>query len=379
MLADPPRAAPEKQAPGAPPEGDAPQAQPNGAAAPPRTCARCGAAMGNDQDWCLECGAGAPDSLSQHRSWRAPAAVIGALAILIAGAGAAAYAAWSGGSSKRGAAALAQAGAPAAASALPSASAGAPPAGVIPPRKPPTLNLKPGAAGALPGLKIRPPKIPLTAITPKAAPLLGASTGSSTTAPSSSKGTSSKGTSSNGTGSNGTSTGSSPSTESSGATAEGATPILLDTNAAATYNPYSYPAERFGDPRRAIDGDSSTAWTAAVDPAVAPRMAEGLVIDLKSARKLGSLTVITSTPGMTAQVYGAKGSTLPTTITDPSWVRLSPAMTIGKKRTSLALRESAKAFRFMLLWISRAAPARGGAIGTPPPASVNELELFPAK
>jgi len=112
LLADPPSAAPEKQAPGAPPEGGAPQTQPDGAAPPSRACARCASAMGNDQDWCLECGAGAPDSLSQRGSWRVPAAVIGALAILIAGAAAAAYAAWSGGSGKRGAAALAQARAP---------------------------------------------------------------------------------------------------------------------------------------------------------------------------------------------------------------------------------------------------------------------------
>jgi hypothetical protein len=369
LLADPPSAAPEKQAPGAPPEGGAPQTQPDGAAPVSRACARCGTAMGNDQDWCLECGAGAPGSLSRHGSWRVPATVIGALAILIVGAAAAAYAAWSGGSGKRWTAALAQARAPSAASSLPSAPAGIPPATGGTLRKPPTLNLKSGAAGALPGLKIKPPKIPLTAITPKGAPLGIGSAGATTTTPSTSKGTGSKG----------TSTGTSPSNESGGATAEGPTPILLDTNAAATYNPYSYPAERFGDPRRAIDGDSSTAWTAAVDPAVAPRMAEGLVIDLKSARRLGSLTVITSTPGMTAQVYGAKGNSLPTTITDPSWVPLSAAKAFDKRHTTLTLRESGKAFRFVVLWISRAAPARGGTIGTPPPVSVNELELFAAK
>ena len=368
LLADPPSAAPEKQAPGAPPEDGAPQTQPDAAPAP-RACARCGSAMGSGQDWCLECGAGAPDSLSQRGSWRVPAAVIGALAILIAGAAAAAYAAWSGGSGKRGAAALAQARAPSAASSLPSASAGAPPGSAGALRKPPTLNLKTGAAGAVPGLKIKPPKIPLTTLTPKTAPLGGGSAGATTTTPPSSKGTGSKG----------TSPGTSPSKQSGGAPAEGPTPILLDTNAAATYNPYSYPAERFGDPRRAIDGDSSTAWTAAVDPAVAPRMAEGLVIDLKSARKLGSLTVITSTPGMTAQVYGANGQSLPGTITDPSWVRLSGAKAIDKRHMKLTLRESTKTFRFVLLWLSKAAPVRGGTIGTPPPVSVNELELFAAK
>src|SRR2546430_6092510 len=107
-------------------------------------------------------------------------------------------------------------------------------------------------------------------------------------------------------------------------------------------------------------------------------MGEGLVIDLKSARKLGSLSVITSPPGMTAQVYGANGHSLPTTITDPSWVRLNGAKALEKRHTKLALRESSKAFRFALLWISKAAPVRGGTIGTPPPVSVNELELFPA-
>jgi len=103
------------------------------------------------------------------------------------------------------------------------------------------------------------------------------------------------------------------------------------------------------------------------------------VIDLKSARKLGSLKVITSTPGMTAQVYGANGQSLPSTITDPSWVRLSGAKAIDKRHMKLTLRESTKTFRFVLLWLSKAAPVRGGTIGTPPPVSVNELELFAAK
>ena len=78
-------------------------------------------------------------------------------------------------------------------------------------------------------------------------------------------------------------------------------------------------------------------------------------------------------------MYGAKGHSLPTTITDPSWVQLSAAKAIDKRHTTLRLRESVKAFRFVLLWISKAAPVRGGTIGTPPPVSVNELELFAAK
>ncbi len=51
--------------------------------------------------------------------------------------------------------------------------------------------------------------------------------------------------------------------------------LLLDTNAASTYNPYNYPPANFGDPSLAIDGDASTGWTAQVEPAVAPKLAEG--------------------------------------------------------------------------------------------------------
>ena len=45
-----------------------------------------------------------------------------------------------------------------------------------------------------------------------------------------------------------------------------------------------------------------------MNPAAAPRMAEGLLIDLKGPTSLGSVKVRTTTPGMTIQIYGAGGS-----------------------------------------------------------------------
>ena len=63
--------------------------------------------------------------------------------------------------------------------------------------------------------------------------------------------------------------------------------ILLDTNAASTYNPYNYPESDFGDPSLTIDGDTTTGWTAQVEPATAPKMAEGVLIDLKTAAEAG--------------------------------------------------------------------------------------------
>ena len=144
----------------------------------------------------------------------------------------------------------------------------------------------------------KPPKIPLTTPTPKSSP--------TTTTPPKTKESSPTATTPSG------------SKESGGGTTAESTPtaILLDTNAASTYNPYGYPASEFGDPSLAIDGDTSTAWTALVNPAVAPKMAEGLVIDLKSTRRVSAVEVITSTPGMSVQVYGANGQTVPTSITD---------------------------------------------------------------
>jgi hypothetical protein len=47
-------------------------------------CPRCGASIGPDQSWCLECGAPARTRLVPTPNWRAPVAVL-ALVILLAG------------------------------------------------------------------------------------------------------------------------------------------------------------------------------------------------------------------------------------------------------------------------------------------------------
>src|SRR6202012_1208447 len=81
-------------------------AGPNGAAAAPApasaagaqpagtSCAKCGAALAPGQDWCLQCGAGGPDSMGSN-VWRPWALVLGVTAVLLLGAAAAAYAALS--------------------------------------------------------------------------------------------------------------------------------------------------------------------------------------------------------------------------------------------------------------------------------------------
>ncbi len=355
-LADPATAPNAEQASPQEPPGAQPESP--GASAPPaaeeRVCAHCRSPLDPGQDWCLQCGAGAPGSLgTASGSWHSGATVLAATAILALGAAAAAYAALS-----KGKAAprvltttVARAPVPVAPSATtPGVPALTPPANLGTP-----TTVKP----ALPATPVKPPKIPLTAVTPK-------TTGTSSQPAS--------GTTTN------TSTTSNPAT-SGGSSASGepqSNAILLDTNAASTYNPYGYPASDFGDPSLTIDGEPSTGWTAQVEAAVAPKMADGVLLDLKSPRRLAALVLITSTPGMTIQVYGANGPTPPTSITDPAWTKLSPALVEKARHLRLTLRDSKKAFRFVTLWISKAPAASVGTPQAPGHVSVNEIELFPA-
>jgi len=308
--------------------------------------------MSPGQDWCLQCGAAAPGSVTSAPSWRSAAAILGATALLVAGAAGAAYAAWGKPKAIHHVTIIAQ---------VPNTTTSPAAPGSAPPATPKTLGTPTTVAPTHVGA-VKPPKIPQAAATPQATP----NTTPSQTSPS-------------------TNTSSSPSVTTNTTTGSSApaaeqqpTPIALDTNAASTYNPYNYPASRFGDPSLAIDGDTSTAWTAQVDPAVAPKMAQGLAIDLKTAQKLSVLALVTSTPGMTVQVYGANGSTLPASITDPAWVQLSPAQVENGKHAQIKLRVPTKAFRFVTLWISKAPAASVGTAQAPGHVSLNEVELFPA-
>ncbi len=310
--------------------------------------------MAAGQEWCLECGAGAPGSLGT-RSWRSAATIAGVVTVLVLGAAAAAVAALTKGHAKPAVVVRTVARAPA-----PTTTA---------PTTPGATATTPGALGTVPGAKtklpfVKPPKIPLTAVTPKASekPATTPTTEAKATIPASTTPSGS-----------GTGTGSEKTSEESQQAA-----ILLDTNAASTYDPYDYPAAGFGDPSLAIDGDTSTAWTAAVNPSTAPKMAVGLLVDLKGKFKLSAIQLVTATPGIHIQVYGANVPTAPTSITDPAWVRLSPPRTVKKRRLRMSLRDSSKAFTFVTVWISQAPASAIGTAAAPGHVDLNEVELFQA-
>ncbi|HEY0516411.1 MAG TPA: hypothetical protein VGD00_04780 [Solirubrobacteraceae bacterium] len=331
------------------PEGAPPQPPLDGDGAPPApgpqqpsaaaACTNCGAAMAPGQDWCLNCGTAARGSVGGAR-WRGVAVIALATTLLVLGAAAAGWAALS----KH----------PRRAPVRTTTVAQAVPPAATPPAATPPQTFSTPSTTAPPAIS-KAPTIPLKAATP------------TTTAPVPTTPTT--------PGSEGTAgAGNSNSGGSSGEKQR--EPILLDTNAASTYNPYDYPASGFGDPSLTIDGDGSTGWTAQVNPATAPKLAEGLLIDLKSPHKLSTAKLITTTPGMNVQVYGSAASTPPSSITDPAWVPISHSLKLHKRHASIGLLKPKRSFRFVVVWISAAPPSAIGTAEAPGHVTIDELELF---
>ena len=298
----------------------------------------------------MECGTAAPGALGTRvPGWRSTATILAATAILAIGAATAAYAALNKETSQPTATVVRSPGALASTPAVPTTAQ-------VPPPTTGTAST-PTASTPLPTPTSKPPKIPVAAPTPttaaKAAP---PSTTTKSTPPAIP-----------------------PVATTPAPTTPAPTAIVLDTNAVSTYNPNGYPATDFGEPSLTIDGETSTAWTSPVFPEIAPKMAVGLLVDLRALQKLASMELISATPGMTVQVFGASGSTAPANVTDAGWVKLSKALVNKNRHQSIKLGDSSKGFRYVLLWIS-AAPA--SAVGTPQApgtVKVNEIELFAAK
>jgi hypothetical protein len=316
--------------------------------------------MQQGQDWCLQCGAGGPGSLSGGPGWRTGVAILAATALLVIGASVAAYAALTKPKPKPShALAVVRSTTP-----VPTYTApGTTTPGSTTPGTPTTVA--PSA-----------PSTPVPTPTPAPAPGGSGSEPSEPVFPAETKTGSSTKSKSEPTGGGG---GEVPPKEETGESAPGAeppSPILLDTNAASVYNPYSYPVALFGDPSLTIDGEAKTAWTAQVQSEKAPRMAEGLLLDLKSPQKLGSATVKTATTGASVEVYGANGGTLPTTIADPTWKRLVGLKVLKKKTTAFKLKTDGKSFRYVVLWLVKAPP--GSTVASPGHVAIGEFELFPS-
>lgn len=340
-LAETPSSSQDERPEQAPPTGNTPESGPaeQPASSAGQACPKCSAQLAPGQDWCLQCGTGAPGSVGTGGG-RTLAAVLVTTVVLLLGAAAAGYAALSKKTPQAPTVTTTVAQAPTTPATIPTPGA-----------------VTPTTATPLPGLA-KPPKIPLTATTPTVTTPTTSTTTTTTGSETKQK------TSTTGTG-------------GAGAEPQPAA-ILLDTNAAETYNPYNYPAAWFGDPSLTIDGDDSTGWTAQINPATAPNLAEGVMIDLKSLKKLSAVKLVTTTPGMTVQVYGSAAKTVPASITDPAWSSLSRSIVVKKRHARIGLRNRKQSYRFVTLWISKAPESSIGTPTAPGRVTVNELELLPA-
>jgi len=265
--------------------------------APTRPCSNCKHPMLMEQEWCLECGAARARRSSDRAGLRSSAGVA-ALTL----------------TTKRTLSprvVIAQV-------TMPTQGVAAAPT-VAPGTSAPLASV--GVPTTLPATKL--PKVPVTATPSIPAPLtIKPGRGPKTVAPGSSTTTGSNNTSPVGT------------------------QILLDTNAASTYNTSKLPPASFGDPAKAIDGDPSTSWTYTLDPARGGKVGAGLVIDLKSPQVVTALTVTTPSPGMAVEFYGAAAAPVPPAITDPRW----------------KLKGRGHNFRYVVVWIPRAATGQSTGI-----------------
>jgi len=134
---------------------------------------------------------------------------------------------------------------------------------------------------------------------------------------------------------------------------------------AVAYAPYAAPDADLGDPSRAVDGSTRTAWRApaAADPSAPPQL--GIYVDLAGREKLRRLVLQTPTPGMDVEIYGARSGP-PAAITDAGWDHLA-------SRSGIAARTKVKlgdlAYRYLLVWI----------VGAPPDGArpaISELSLL---
>jgi hypothetical protein len=312
-----------------------------------RACPSCGSALREGQDWCLECGAVAPDGATAGRgTWRT-AAAIGALSLLLlGGAVVASYAAVTSDPEPRPAprvvAQVPPVTTPPAATPVP----GTPATPTVPTPRPKTdTPSKPapdtGTTTTQPSTSATPPA---TSTAPVPAPDAEADPGGS---PNGSDAT---------PGATGGATGED----------EGPAPFDLRAGDVEIFDPGARPGAEFGRPAAAVDGDPETVWDVVV-PADGEDVGVGLIVDLGARRDLGSVTLTTPTAGFDVEVYAvAQGK--PAALGD--WGRATNARDVrGERRIDLDAVDGR--VRRLLLWFTDAGDVED------PRVVVGEVEVRP--
>jgi hypothetical protein len=376
-----------------------------------RTCVGCGAPLAPDQDWCLQCGSGKTTGRSGP-GWRSAAAAVGVATVLALGAAAAAYAAFKGEPG---------------ASTPPSAVAQTPPATTTTTTTTTTSSATTPAVitpeAGLPA-EHKPPKIPATSSTPQTGGTTSEEGGSSSneqtgassereqksessegskkatreteeqTCSSSSTGESEASTQEASELEGETSSAQTTGTETQAEEAEEAedeesctseagkngskpAPIQLSARDASSYDPNAYPETGYVGPELAVDGNASTAWTAAPAPEIAPKVQAGLLIDLTRERQIAKVALISRTLGMTVAIYGTTQRTAPKSVESKGWVKLSGVHLVEQRSSTIKLERTPR-IRQLLVWVLRAPEVEPQVEGeaVEESAAINELALY---
>lgn len=290
-----------------------------------RACPSCSAPAEAQQRWCLECGGELPGA--RHPGLRPAVGIATTLVVLVGAASAGGYTLLQEGKKAPPPATTVAQTAPAPApETLPPATQDSLPGGITPPPSSPSLS---------------PPSTP----TPSA--------GGSAVVPPVDPGTSGGGTS----GSSGTSGAVAPAPEGPASTTPPPEPQLALTDialgaAVVVYAPYAPDTADLGDPSRAVDGSTRTAWKApaGADPSASPQL--GLYVDLAGKETVRRVVIRTPTLGMNVEVYGAESGP-PATITEPGWDHLVDRAGIAGETT---IKLPAHPYRYLLVWITGAPP-----------------------
>jgi hypothetical protein len=350
-----------------PPQPDADQGESSRLPAGP-TCPTCLTALGDEQEWCLNCGQARPGRTPRVPGRRAAATVMALTSLLVGGAVAASYAALDDGSGA----------APAPAAAQVAQVAPAPPVASTP--TPPPVASTPAPA----------------ATTDPATDTVAADTGDSATDDTDAAGGSDRRASIR------TST---PRTTSTHRTTASPAPartrtttkapadepkaIALGDDAVALYDPYhrdlaidpsSTTTASTTDPSstdptapaivpvvadpdelaKAHDDDDATSFALTV-PDGSPGISSGLVVDLGTARGVRELDLSTDTPGFRIEVYATDSEELPPDVLDTRWAHLKNATitkTVDEGAQKLTLGAGSSKYRHLLVWFTTP-PAEG--------------------
>lgn len=324
-----------------------------------RTCPACEAPLAEDQDWCLQCGSAQSRLGGRMPGMRAASTVAGLTAVLVAGAGAASYAALQDEPARP-------------APTTPTQVAQAPPPAAAQPSTPTPSPLDPPPttpATVDPAIPEDPPEPDTSADTsdiPEPADTGDVDTGDTGAGAGDTSGDSGSGDTGGDEGDTRTKTTERPKDT-------GPKVVALDAGAGSLYDPYTRDSAA-GDTGKAFDGNITTSFPITV--AEAPEGQEqqinaGLAVDLGKKRSIRQLELTLKTPGVGLEIYATDAAQLPPDVLDSRWAHLRDLDSAGSAVDGHQTVTLGKAkYRHVLLWFT-----------TPPKAGtttvrVTELQIL---